>query len=154
MSPNRRDNKLFFLLYFLFISFSFNTFSQVSPLMDVVNLKRICDVIEIRIKRRDCNDASGKGNQPLNIKTAVKRRPIVKLGLTNFRWNFYFILLIVASFLFRRFFYDVTHDTFQLLFFLLVNIWLYSLWLKFTFLFYVSFEKNILVYIWLIYLFH
>ncbi len=35
----------------------------------------------------------GKENQPLNIKTAVER-PILKLGLPNFRWSFYLILLI------------------------------------------------------------
>ncbi len=38
----------------------------------------MCDVIK-RIKMR-----SGKGNQPLNIKTAIER-PILKLGLPNFR---------------------------------------------------------------------
>ena len=32
---------------------------------------------------------SGKGNQPLNIKTAVER-PILKLGLPNFIWIFKF----------------------------------------------------------------
>ncbi len=37
----------------------------------------ICDVIEISLKRRDAM-RSGKGNQPLNIKTAVER-PILKL---------------------------------------------------------------------------
>ncbi len=42
-----------------------------------------------------------KGNQPLNIKTAVEQ-PILKLGLPNFMWSFYFILLLVASLLFRR----------------------------------------------------
>ena len=41
--------------------------------------------------------------QPLNIKTAVKR-PILQLGLPNFRWSFFFILLLVASLLFRRIF--------------------------------------------------
>ena len=43
---------------------------------------------------------SGKGNQPLNIKTAVERQ-ILKLRLPNFRWSFYFILLLVAFLLFR-----------------------------------------------------
>ena len=28
-----------------------------------------------------------KGNQPLNIKTAIEQ-PILKLGEPNFRWNF------------------------------------------------------------------
>ncbi len=37
----------------------------------------MCDVIKIRIKRRIAT--SGKGNQPLNIKTAVER-PLLKLG--------------------------------------------------------------------------
>ena len=45
----------------------------------------------------------GEGNQPLNIKTAVER-PILKLGLPNCRWSFYSILLLVASFLFKRIF--------------------------------------------------
>ncbi len=53
------------------------------------------DVIKIRLKRRNAT-RNGKGNQPLNIKTAVER-PILKLGLQNFRWSFYFILLLVAS---------------------------------------------------------
>ncbi len=38
---------------------------------------------------------SGKGNQPLNIKTVVEW-PILKLGLPNFRWRFYFILLVAS----------------------------------------------------------
>ncbi len=58
------------------------------------------DVIKIRFKRRYAT-RSGKRNQPLNIKAAVER-PILKLGLPNFRWSFYFILLLVASPLFRR----------------------------------------------------
>ncbi len=61
----------------------------------------MCDVIKIRLKRRYAT-RSGK--------TAVDR-PI--LNLLNFRWIFYFILLLVAFLLFKRFFYDVTHDTFQ-----------------------------------------
>ena len=66
-------------------------------------LERVmCDVIKIRQKRRIAT-RSGKGNQPLNIKTAVER-PILKLRLPNFRWSFYFILLLVASLLFRRIF--------------------------------------------------
>ncbi len=44
----------------------------------------MCDVIKIHLKR------SGKGNQPLNIKTAVER-PISKQGLPNFIL-FYFSL--------------------------------------------------------------
>ncbi len=60
---------------------------------------KICDVIKIRLKRRDAT-RSGKGNQPLNIKTSVGR-PILKLGLPNFRLSFYFILLLVASLYFR-----------------------------------------------------
>ena len=46
----------------------------------------ICDVIKIRLKRSIAT-RSGKGNQPINIKTAVER-PILKLGLPNFRWSF------------------------------------------------------------------
>ncbi len=46
----------------------------------------MCDVIKIRLKGRD-ETRSRKGNQPLNIKTAVEW-PILKLGLTNFRWSF------------------------------------------------------------------
>ncbi len=42
----------------------------------------MCDVIKIRLKSRIAS-TSGKGNQPLNIKTAVER-PILKLGLPNF----------------------------------------------------------------------
>jgi len=48
----------------------------------------MCDVIKIRLKRR-ITTRSEKGNQPLNIKTAVER-PILKLGLPNFRWSLYF----------------------------------------------------------------
>ncbi len=62
----------------------------------------MCDVIIIRLKRRIAT-RSGKVNHPLNIKTAVER-PILKLGLLNFRWSFYFILLLVASLLFRSIF--------------------------------------------------
>ncbi len=43
----------------------------------------MCDVIKILLKRRDAT-RSGKGNQPLNIKTAVEQ-PTLKLGLPNFR---------------------------------------------------------------------
>ena len=43
----------------------------------------MCDVIKIRLKRRDAT-RSEKENQPLNIKTAVEQ-PILKLGLPNFR---------------------------------------------------------------------
>ena len=43
----------------------------------------MCDVIKIRLKRRIATK-SGKDTQPLNIKTAVER-PILKLGLPNFR---------------------------------------------------------------------
>ena len=60
----------------------------------------MCDVIKIRLKRR-IETRSGKGNQPLNIKTAIER-PILKLRYPNFRKSFYFILLLVASLLFRR----------------------------------------------------
>ena len=60
------------------------------------------DVIKIRLRRRN-SARSGKGNQPLNIKTAVVR-PILKLGLPNFRWRFNFILLFVAFLLFIRIF--------------------------------------------------
>ncbi len=46
---------------------------------------------------------SGKGNQPLNFKTAVER-PILKLGLPNIRFSFYFISLLVACLFIRRIF--------------------------------------------------
>ena len=69
----------------------------------------MCDVIKIRLKRRIAT-RSGKGNQPLNIKTAAER-PILKLGLPNFRWSFDLILFFVASFL-LEIFYDVTFATF------------------------------------------
>ena len=49
----------------------------------------MCDAIKMRPKRRIAI-RSGKGNQPLNTKTEVER-PILKLGLPSFRWNFYFI---------------------------------------------------------------
>ena len=62
----------------------------------------MCDAIKIRLKRRIVT-RSGKGNQLQNIKTAIER-PILKLGLPNFRWSFYFIVLHVASILFRRIF--------------------------------------------------
>ena len=57
----------------------------------------MCDVIKIRLERRDAT-ISGKGNQPLNIKTAVER-PVLKLTLPNFRLSYYFILLLDASLL-------------------------------------------------------
>ena len=47
----------------------------------------MCDVIKIRIKRRIAT-MSGNGIQARDIKTAVER-PILKLGLANFRWRFY-----------------------------------------------------------------
>ncbi len=62
----------------------------------------MCNVIKIRVKRRNAT-RSRKGNQPLNIITTVER-PISKLGLPNFSWSFYSILLFVASLLFRRIF--------------------------------------------------
>ncbi len=73
------------------------------PLLENFILKNIlavlesvmCDVLAIRLKRRIAT-RSGKGNQLFNIKTAVER-PILKLGLPNFRWSFYFILLLCAS---------------------------------------------------------
>ena len=71
----------------------------------------MCDVIKIRLKSRD-ETRGRKGTQPLNIKTVVERS-ILKLGLPIFKWSFYFTLLLVAFLLFRRFFFDVTHDTFQ-----------------------------------------
>ncbi len=55
---------------------------------------------KIRHKRRIAT-SSWKGNQLLTIKTAIERL-IFKLGYPNFRWNFYFILFLVASLLFRR----------------------------------------------------
>ncbi len=62
----------------------------------------MCDVIKIRLKRW-IETRSGKGNQPLNIKTAVEW-PILKLRLPNLRWSFYLILFLVASLLYRRIF--------------------------------------------------
>ncbi len=62
----------------------------------------MCDLIKIRPKRR-ITTRTGKGNKPLNIKTDVEL-PILKLGLPNFRCSFYFILLLVASFLFTPIF--------------------------------------------------
>ncbi len=67
-----------------------------------LKLEALCDVIKIRLKRRIAT-RSWKENQPLNIKTAIER-PILKLGNPNFRWGFYFILLLVTSLLFRRIF--------------------------------------------------
>ncbi len=40
-------------------------------------------------KRRIATRPSWKGNQPLNIKTAVER-PSLKLGLPNSRWSLYY----------------------------------------------------------------
>ncbi len=62
----------------------------------------MCDVMKIRLKRRIAT-RSGKGNQPLNIKTAIEQL-ILKLGYLNFLLSFYFILLLIASLLFRRIF--------------------------------------------------
>ena len=75
----------------------------------------MCDVIKIRLKRRIAS-RSGKGNQPLNIKTVVERLIILKLGSPNFRLSFYFLLLLVASLLFRRIFMTShMHDNFSAL---------------------------------------
>ncbi len=49
----------------------------------------MCDVIKICLKIRNVT-RSRKGNQPLDIKTAVERL-ISKLGLPNVRLSFYFI---------------------------------------------------------------
>ncbi len=62
----------------------------------------MCDVIKVHLKRREAT-RNGRGNQPLFIKTAVER-PILKLGLLNFGWSFYFTILLVASPLFRHIF--------------------------------------------------
>ena len=51
----------------------------------------MCDVISRRLKRRIAT-RSGKGNQPLNIKTAVEQ-PMLKLGLKNFIWTFIFSII-------------------------------------------------------------
>ena len=59
----------------------------------------MCDVIKMRLNRRIAT-RSMKGNQPLNIKTTVEL-PILKLGLPNLWWKFYFILLLVAYLLFK-----------------------------------------------------
>jgi len=64
----------------------------------------MCDVIKIRLKRR-YTTRSGKGNQLLNIKTAVEQ-PIIKLGILGGA-------LILFYFPLHLFFLDVTHDTFQ-----------------------------------------
>ncbi len=45
------------------------------------------DVIKIRLKIRIAT-RSGKGNQPINIKTAVER-PMLKLGLQNLGGAYY-----------------------------------------------------------------
>ncbi len=70
--------------------------------MDEALESDMCDVINIRLKRRLAT-RSGKGNQQLYIKTAIER-PILRLGYPNVMWNFYLILLLVASILFRRIF--------------------------------------------------
>ncbi len=59
----------------------------------IIPLKRwkLSCVKKIRLKRRIAM-RSGKGNNPLNIKTAVELQ-IWKLGLPYFRWGFYFIFL-------------------------------------------------------------
>ena len=62
----------------------------------------MCDVIKIRLKIRIAT-RSGKGNQLLNIKTAVEGL-ILKLGIPSFRWKFYLNLFLVASLLFRHIF--------------------------------------------------
>ena len=46
----------------------------------------MCDVIKIGLKRRIAS-RSGKGNQPLYIKTDIEL-PILKLKLPNSRWSF------------------------------------------------------------------
>ncbi len=61
----------------------------------------MCDVIKVRLKGSD-GTRSWKVNQPLNITAA--ERPILKLGLPNLRGSLYFILLLVASPIFRRIF--------------------------------------------------
>ncbi len=81
---------------------------------------------KIRLKRRIATK-SGNGNQPLNIKTTVEL-PISKLGLPNFRWSFYFILLLVAFLLFRRIFMTShmiysSPSSFFFIIFCLYNIW-------------------------------
>ena len=61
----------------------------------------MCDVIKIRLKGRFAT-RSGKGNQSLNIKTAVEQ-PILKVCYQILCGN-YFILLLIASLLFRSIF--------------------------------------------------
>ncbi len=56
----------------------------------------MCDVTKIRLKRRIAT-RSGKGNQSINIKTAVER-PVLKLGLPNFSWSFFMVLLVASLF--------------------------------------------------------
>ena len=92
----------------------------------------MCDVIKIHLQRRIAT-RSGKENQPIDIKTAVER-PILKLGLSNFRWSLYVlytILLLVASFLFRRFLWHLYH--FPALLFM--PFWKYIL-VKFQYIFF------------------
>ncbi len=72
-----------------------------------------CDAIKIRLKRSIAT-RSVIEYQPLNIKTAVSvELPILKLGLLNFSWSFYFILLLVASLLFRRIFMTLFSASFE-----------------------------------------
>ncbi len=66
----------------------------------------MCEVIKINLKSRDAT-RSVKGNQPLNVKTAVEQ-PLLMLGLQNFKWSIYLILLLVESLLFRRIFLSHT----------------------------------------------
>ena len=87
--PNLKGYKLSFYYNFFVVWIDLEALESV-----------FLDVIKKRLKRRIAK-RSGKGNQPLNIKTAVER-PILKLRLPNFRWSFYFILLLVASLLFSR----------------------------------------------------
>ena len=58
----------------------------------------MCDVIQMRLKRRIAT-SNGKGNQLLNIKTAIER-PILKLELPNIGGAFIlFYFLLNPSFL-------------------------------------------------------
>ncbi len=77
------------------------------------------DVIKINLKRRYATRSS-KGNQPLNIKTAAER-PILKLGLPNFRCSFYFYFTTRCNPPFKTYFMTL-HMTFSRASFLVVHI--------------------------------
>ena len=87
---------------YMFVNISNKRLNRLSSLFYEALESVMWDDLKIRSKRRIAT-RSGKGKQPLNIKTAVER-PILKLRLQNFRGSFYFILLLVVCLLFRRMF--------------------------------------------------